>query len=160
MSDQSPASAPSAKDLDTKVKLFDTLTKLWTHADIYLWHRARIIVGIQAGVLAGAYATGKTPIIAALILLLGSIVSRVLHLAVKRDEQTRDSYYAYIDPLAKEIFDSPLYEKALSFRMIPPTDSKAPFRAGALLDMTFTGLIVGDLFLACIYVGTTLPWLP
>lgn len=140
------------KLLDTKVKLFDALVRLWAHADTYLWNRARMIVGIQAGILAGSYAVKEKPIIAALILIAGAVLCRALHLMVKRDEQTRDSYYRFIDPLAKEIFANPMYPEILDFRMIPEPDKKAPRRAGDILDATFVSLVVIDFVLAGVFL--------
>lgn len=146
------ATDDDAKLLDSKVKLFDALLRIWAHADAYLWNRARLILGVQAGVLAGASAVNEIPFIAAIILFAGALLSAALFLMVKRDEQTRNWYFQYIDPLADDIFAPPLYTSKRSSRLIPPTASHAPFRAGRLIDMAFISLVVVDIVLAGVFL--------
>lgn len=104
---------------------------------------------------------------AVLVLAGDGMLSIALFRMVKRDEETRDYYAKFIDPLKPSIFGPPIYDKPFRedkeapdeermFRMIPPAKAlKIPFlrkevkvSAGTLIDVSFIILIICDFILA------------
>lgn len=82
---------------------FSALMSYRLHQDALMWSRLQLLVGIQGGVLSGAYLLKELPFLGAVLLILGVVLTAVLLATMLRDQAYRDLHSGLIESLGQRL---------------------------------------------------------
>ena len=126
------------KSLADHPEIYTFLTNYYLYQDGLSWGRTQLLVAVEAGAIASAFAVRP---LAWITLTMGAVLVFILWLIVERDWQTRDQYNHLLDKV----------HKPFEICMIQKPRYKW-WRGSLLLRIVFIGFILLDIILAALFL--------
>jgi hypothetical protein len=92
--------------------LYEALLAHAIHQDALFWGRVQVLLGIQAGVLAGAFVVRDSLWLALPLLLVGALLTGLLLLLASQDRQDRLANQRLLDTLGRRLLSDRLIAEA------------------------------------------------
>ncbi|MBI4962569.1 MAG: GDP-mannose mannosyl hydrolase [Desulfomonile tiedjei] len=128
--------------------MYRALMSHYVHYDRLFWSRTQVLLAIQGGALAAAYALRAHPLSSIIMIATILLVLMVLGL-IRRDITSSRKNQEWMDKLANRIFSYNGAGRVISLR----SDPKHPRLSGQrLISMAIICIVLVDIVLACLFI--------
>ncbi len=114
------------------------------HQDALSWKRTELLLAVEAGVLAAAFAQRSSVAVAVVALVGGSVVVFLIWRLIQRDDQVRDQYNRYFKKFHEKLIADPTMPDRI---MTVPAKTRW-YRGGHIIRFIIWSLITFNLLCA------------